>query len=381
MSSVAALPSARAGLLPWSPDLTSKAVDLTADLNTIDPGALAQAVSAEALNRLTAVLGAIDVYRRHPYRRDLADPPVLWSQGSTRVLDFGGDSPAALFVPSLVNRGYVLDLSEQRSLCRWLARNGARPLLVDWGAPGPEETDWSLTDYIAGRLEAILDDVADRAGGPVGLVGYCMGGNLALALAARRPEKINRLALLATPWDFHAGNAARARMLGNASRTLEPVMQAMGELPIDVLQTFFLALDPALTVRKFLRFARLDPESDLARDFVALEDWLNDGVPLTAPVARECLGEWYGENTPGRGEWRIADEPVRPQSLTVPTLLAIPSTDRIVPPESARVLADLIPEVTVLTPPSGHIGMVVSARAERGLWPELRDWLCTNDKV
>jgi polyhydroxyalkanoate synthase len=65
----------------------------------------------------------------------------------------------------------------------------------------------------------------------------------------------------------------------------------------------------------------------------------------------------------------------------MPTLLAIPSSDRIVPPESARALSNLIPDATVLTPPSGHIGMVVGARAERGLWTPLRDWLCTNDKV
>jgi len=50
------------------------------------------------------------------------------------------------------------------------------------------------------------------------------------------------------------------------------------------------------------------------------------------------------------------------------------------PPESARALTGLIPQAAVLTPPSGHIGMVVGARAERGLWTPLRDWLCTNDK-
>ena len=44
----------------------------------------------------------------------------------------------------------------------------------------------------------------------------------------------------------------------------------------------------------------------LAALFVALEDWLNDGVPLPAPVARQCLAGWYGRNEPGRLAWRIA---------------------------------------------------------------------------
>jgi len=63
-------------------------------------------------------------------------------------------------------------------------------------------------------------------------------------------------------------------------------------------------------VRKFLAFARMDPTHPKAAAFVALEDWLNDGVPLAAPVARECLAGWYGANTPATGQWRVAGKVV-----------------------------------------------------------------------
>src|SRR3546814_20571111 len=69
---------------------------------------------------------------------------------------------------------------------------------------------------------------------------------------------------------------------------------------------------PQLVVRKFLAFGRLDAASRKAEEFVALEDWLNDGVPLAAPVARECLGRWYGDNATARGQWRLAGCPVDP---------------------------------------------------------------------
>ena len=113
---------------------------------------------------------------------------------------------------------------------------------------------------------------------------------------------------------------------------------------------------------------------------MAVEDWLNDGVPLAAPVAREVLGEWYGENRPARGEWRIAGTAIRPQDLRLPSLVAIPARDRIVPPESAEPLAVALPDATVIRPVAGHVGMVAGASAERALWHPLLEWVQRLDK-
>ena len=109
--------------------------------------------------------------------------------------------------------------------------------------------------------------------------------------------------------------------------------------------------------------------------FVALEDWLNDGVPLPAAVARETLGGWYGANAPARGAWRVAGEAVTPGRLRVPCFVAAPGRDRIVPPASALALAAAIPGAVAHQPASGHIGMVAGARAEAELWSPLLDWL------
>jgi len=141
------------------------------------------------------------------------------------------------------------------------------------------------------------------------------------------------------------------------------------------LQTLFTLLDPFGVGDKFRAFARLDPDSDRARLFVAMEDWLNDGAPLVAGVARECLGRWYGENAPVRGEWRIAGLPVNPARISVPTFVAVPGKDRIVPPESARALAAVIPGAVLHAPAAGHVGMVAGAGAEGALWQGLLGWL------
>jgi len=379
-SSNAALPLLRNGLLRWSPALGAEAEAVRQSLAKANADALAAAVEREGRRRLDAFLTGVERYRYHPYRRDLAHPPAVWSAGTTALYDFGSgnagqDAIPVLLVPSLINRAYILDLSARHSFARWLSANGFWPFLVDWRAPGTAERGYSLTDYIAGRLEPALDAVAALTGEKPALLGYCMGGLLAAALAQRRARSIRSLALLATPWDFHAGRPAQAMGLAGVGAASEWMLATMGELPVDVIQTLFASLDPILAERKFSAFAALDPDSDAAQDFVALEDWLNDGVPLAAPVARECLGGWYGQNTPAAGRWAVAGDAVVPARLAVRSLVVIPAHDRIVPPESAEALARDLPDATVMRPDVGHIGMMVSRGVETGLWPKIADWM------
>lgn len=380
-NSLVALPSAKDGSLPWSPSLAARAENLAAGLAGASFEALSQGLAREGGARLEATLAGIDVYRRHPYRRSLRDPKVIWRDGASRLLDYGarrrdrGRAAPVLFVPSLINRYYILDLSRRRSLMRYLAANGIRPLLMDWGPPGVDERGYDLTDYIAGRLESALDAATEVCGGPVAVAGYCMGGLLALALAQRRPRQVSALALLATPWDFHVADDAHTRLLETLATPLDGLLAALGELPIDALQALFTWSDPTMVATKFRNLSKKDPDSALVEDFVALEDWLNDGVALSGPVARDCLVGWYGENRPARGEWRIAGEAVQPERLDLPCLIVVPRSDRIVPPKSAAALVSVIPNALRLTPPAGHIGMVVGRKAREGLWQPLGAWL------
>lgn len=376
LSSCAALPHSRNGSLPWKPHLAERAAELQRQIAAVDQDALARVVDREVRSRLDRVLTGIERYRHHPYRRDLPDPPAVWAEGNSRLLDYGpGGGRPVLFVPSLVNRHYILDLSASKSLMRWLAGRGIRPFLLDWGPVGPLERRFTLTDYIAGRLERALDDVVARAGRAVPVVGYCMGGLLTTALALRRPRDVASLTLMATPWDFHAEDAATARRAAAFFQPFGPLLDAWGELPVDAIQALFAQLDPLLALKKFSQFARMNPDSPAAVAFVALEDWLNDGVPLAAAVARDTLAGWYGRNDTARGNWLVGGLPVDPARVAVPTLALIPERDRIVPPASATVLARTIPGAQMIMPPLGHIGMVVSAGAETGVWLPLFEWL------
>lgn len=334
------------------------------------------AVEWAVRQRADRFLTGLERYRHHAYGRELAEPPVLWHEGQTRILDYGpqGGRPL-LVVPSLINRGDVLDLSARRSFLRWLAGQGVRPLLVDWGSPDPSERGFDLTDYIAGRLERALNAVLEAVDGPVPVLGYCMGGNLVTALASRRAPDLSGLVLMATPWDFHADDPESAKRVAALYAVWRVWVQGLGVLPVDAIQTLFMALDPLLAIKKFSHFADMDPDGPDAEAFVALEDWLNDGVPLAARVAETCLSDWYGLNSPARGNWRVAGLPVDPTSLDLPSLHLIPARDRIVPPASARALAEAMPGSDIVEPPLGHIGMVVSGAAKPHVWSVVAEWL------
>ena len=338
------------------------------------PATLAHLFPEGAAAPDAALLAGVAAYRRHPWHRQLGDPPAIWSEGSSRLLDYGPPgAPPLLVVPSLVNRATILDLMPDHSMLRFLANCGIRPLLLDWGYPGEAERSFSLSDYIAGRLERALESV----GSPVDLAGYCMGGLMATAAATRRPDLVRRLVLLASPWDFWAADARQARDLAALLPALEPALVNAGAMGVDTLQTLFSLLEPGSVAAKYRDFGMQDQSSPRARMFVAIEDWLNDGIPLAAPVARETLGGWYGRNAPALGDWRVLGLPVRPDRLDLPCFVAAPGRDRIVPPASAMALAKEIRGAQVHTPRAGHIGMVAGSTAREALWQPLADWLET----
>jgi polyhydroxyalkanoate synthase len=377
-SSRAALTSLASGWPPWSGAANQaheKLCALAAEIGRAGAEPVGAALDRELLARADRFLAGLEAYRRHPFRREEPSAPVVWQSGNARLLDYGsGAGPGLLVVPSLINRYYVLDLLPERSFVRCLAERGLRPLVLDWGEPGDAEREFTLTDYIAGPLEAALTVAAELTSGPVGIVGYCMGGLLAVALALRRPPETACLALLATPWDFHAERAEQPRLLAAA---MEAALLGQNDAPLtlEVIQGLFLALDPFLAERKFIRFAGLDQDSAAARDFVALEDWINHGVSLARNVALDCARSWYRDNDPARGAWRVAGQAIRPEEVKAPSLVVLPSRDRIVPPLSAEPLATAIPDAAVLRPPFGHIGMMASATAPDTVWQPIAGWL------
>lgn len=342
-----------------------------------DPGARGGDIDSD----LAAMISGIRKYQEYPYRQPPASLPAIWAEGATRLLACpaaAGASPrgALLLVPSLINRFPILDLMPEKSFARWLAGRGCDVYILDWGAPAADDPDCDAADIVARRLGRAVDIVRERqAGQPVDALGYCMGGTLLAGCAALRPHDFGRLVFLASPWDFHAGDRALCDRIRAGTPAALQMIEAAGVLPVDWIQSVFAAVNADRVIDKFSDFSRLDPDSPQARLFVAVEDWLNDGVDLPGPMARACLLDWYGENRPARGGWSLDGQAVRPETIAGPCLVVASARDRLVPAESALALARRLRDAAVLHPETGHIGMMTGRNAETAVWRPVLDWL------
>jgi len=289
--------------------------------------------------------------------------PVVARAGRAVVRDYGGSGPAILFVPSLINPPDVLDIDPERSLLRWLATQGLRPLLLDWGSPLPEERELN----VAGHVETMLLPLIDAIGTPISLVGYCLGGTMAIAAAALRP--IAALALIATPWRFADYPDSTREALADLWRTAEPATDALGVLPMEILQAAFWRLDPKRTIAKYEAHGLRDPADPQSQAFVRLEDWANDGPPLTRGAARELFLDLFADDTPGKGKWQVGGTNIDPQALTMPVLEIASTVDRIVPAATTPGVGERH-DLEL-----GHVGMIVGSRAKQSLWEPLAEWL------
>ena len=369
-AAVAAAPKCCDPEFPWHPDVVRP-----------DPPAPDHlAVAHLAFSRLRATEEGIAAWQSHPYCRQQPDVPVIWSSGSSRLLDYAPDNisaPVVLVVPSLINRAYILDLDQDCSFLRYLAASGLRPILMDWGPPGFDEAQFDLDAYVTARLFPAAAFLYGQSGRPPSLLGYCMGGALATALAARM--QVGALITIGAPWSFSTGTGIAGEILklirqagpSTMQANLTAMCEAFGLVPDWVIQQLFALVKPFDAARKFQKFRRMDPDSPEARRFVVLEDWLADSISMAGPAARDLLIDWHLLDRLAGGQWSVMGRVVRACDVAAPALVISGRRDTIAPPASSAPLAAALPKAKLLQPDLGHVGMIVGRQAETKVWSEV----------
>ncbi|WP_404367833.1 alpha/beta fold hydrolase [Sphingomonas sp. MMS24-J45] len=322
--------------------------------------------TATSLDRRAAALAGLRAYQAFRRGRAHRPAPARFRKGTARLRDYGakgGSGRAVIFVPSLINPPHILDLAPDISLLRWLAQQGHHPFLLDWGTPPPKARGMDVTAHVE---RVLLPLIAKFAEPPV-LVGYCLGGTMALAAACIAP--VAGLALVASPWTFAGFGAAARGEIAALWTAAKPTCESMALVPMEVLQAGFWRLDPARTIGKYETFAAMDPASPAARRFVAMEDWANAGAPLPYATGRQLFEDFVGNDMTGAGLWKIGGKAITPTAIPCPAIEFVSRNDRIVPAASAANLPDRHDLG------AGHVGMIVGGSALNQVWEPLSGWL------
>jgi polyhydroxyalkanoate synthase len=278
-----------------------------------------------------------------------------------------------LLVPSLINRHYVLDLMPGKSFVEWLVARGHDVFCIDWGTPDDEDRFVTFDDIADRNLARALRVTCRLASAPKAhVLGYCLGGTLALIHAAVRPERVASLTLLATPVAFH-DDGLLSRWTRVPGFDVGALVDGLGNVPWQLMQASFKLLRPTADAAKAVGVLDRAWDDEFLDGFFALETWGNDNVSFPGACYRTYIEELYQGDKLLSGQFRLSGQLVRLGDVKAPTHVVTFEHDTIVPPKSASIAMDHLgaPDKVHLHLSGGHVGAVVSKKASKGLWPAL----------
>jgi polyhydroxyalkanoate synthase len=282
-----------------------------------------------------------------------------------------------LIVYALANRPYMMDLQPQRSLVRGLMDRGLEVYLIDWGYPDAGDTGLGLDDYINGFIDGCVESLRDRLGlDRINLLGVCQGGTFSLCYSALNADKIHNLVLMVTPVDFHTPDNLLATWLRHVD--VDALVDVLGNVPGELLNWAFVSMKPLrLTGQKYLDMLDLLADEEKARTFLRMEKWIHDSPAQAGECFRQFTKDLYQQNKLVDGSLQIGDRVVDLQRISMPVLNVYATQDHIVPPDGTLALREHIStsDYTTIAFEGGHIGIYVSARAQREVPQKIADWL------
>ena len=308
---------------------------------------------------------------------------LIYTHGTSRLYRYRplGDEVyrvPLLFVMSLITKPYILDLLPGQSLIEYLLQRGYDVYLIDWGIPRAEDAHLTLEDYVLEFLPECVSQVQRQTNETdVNVVGYCLGGLLAVLHEALQPESpVCNLVCLTTPVDF-TELTLFSRWSQRSAFDVDRLIATLGNVPPQLLQGAFEMLRPAQRLAARARSMSERGNSDALTAPLAIEHWARDHIPFPGACFKQVTERLLQGNELVRGTFTLAGRSADLGAVRLPLLHVMAEHDHIVPPASGRPLVQLVgsKETEEFVLKGGHVSLIAGANARHRLWPRLDRWL------
>jgi len=345
--------------------------------------ALTERLRLEVERAVQRSLKSVELFGAPPPTVGKTPKSVLHHRGTLSLYHYHATADEIYRVPLLLvmaptNKAYILDLAPGQSLIEFLLARGYDIYLMDWNAPGDDERDLKIENYVLDFIPDCLRRVQQDSGeDEVTLVGYCAGGMLSAIHVALLPDgPVKNLVCFTTPVDFSKMNLFRS--MSNAKVfDVDKLVDSVGIIPADLVVAGFDALRPASRVAGQLRLWDNLWNDEFVKGFRMMERWGNETLPLPGAYFRQTVKELMRANALYEGTLRIGGRKVDLGKITVPFLHIIAQYDHIVPPACAQPLVQRVgsrdKEEVML--PGGHVSIAAGPNAVKRMWPKLDAWL------
>ncbi|MGJ8561801.1 MAG: PHA/PHB synthase family protein [Litorimonas sp.] len=332
-------------------------VNLVEDIGVAFSGALPPGAEAFRPGHEVAVTPGDVVYRNHLIE-------LIHYHPSTETVR----PEPVLIVPAWIMKYYILDLSPENSLIRWLVGQGFSVFVISWKNPKEKDRDLSLDDYRSQGIMSALDVVHGWSGQKVHATGYCLGGTLlaiaAAAMARDGDDRLATLSLFAAQTDFTEAGEIQLFLSEAQVAFLEDLMAERGYLEARQMAGAFRMLRSndllwSKLVTHYL-LGRDDPMTDLT-------SWNADATRLPARMHSEYLRKLFLNNDLSLGRYRVGGDPVVLSDIRVPICIVGTETDHVAPWRSVyKTTLATDSETTFILTNGGHNAGIVSEPGHKG---------------
>lgn len=267
-----------------------------------------------------------------------------------------------LIVPAWIMKYYILDLSPENSMVRFLVQSGYTVFMVSWRNPTADDREISMDDYLKDGVLSAFDAISGIVPSKrIQAIGYCLGGTLlaiACATMARNHDKrLHTLTLLASQLDFDEPGELALFIDESQLAFLDDVMSAQGYLDGKQMLGAF-----ALLNQRDLVFSRMihDYLMGKRREISDLNAWNADATRMPFHQHSHYLHSLYLNNDFSQGRYHVDGKPVVVKDVRVPIFCLGTEKDTISPWQSVYKIHLLTnAEVTFCLTSGGHnVGVV-----------------------